>query len=346
MIFVTGGTGLVGSHLLLSLLQRGENVRALKRASSNLNQVLKTFQWYSGEAEKLYQQIEWVDGDMLDIYSLEPLLEGVETIYHCAAIVSFDSRQRMEMIISNVEGTANLVNAAIQNGVKRICHVSSVSALGRTVSGKPVNEETNWIPSKKNSSYSESKFFAETEIWRGVEEGLEAVIVNPTIIIGPGNWESGSTAFFRLINRGMRFYPGGSTGFVDVRDVTSIMLLLMEKENFESARNQRYLVNAENLSYREFFSMVAAALKKPAPSLYASPLLLKIAWRLGAIASFFTGRAAQITRETASSASSTNRFDGSKITSEFGFNYRPVAVAIENTAKNFLSAENSKSGIS
>ncbi len=346
MIFVTGGTGLVGSHLLLSLLQRGEKVRALKRYTSNLNQVLKTFRWYSADAEKLFQQIEWVDGDMLDIYSLEPLLEGVEAIYHCAAVVSFDSSQRMKMITSNVEGTANLVNAAIQNGVKRICHVSSVSALGKTGSGKPVNEETNWIPSKKNSSYSESKFFAETEIWRGVEEGLDAVIVNPTIIIGPGNWGSGSPAFFRMISNGMKFYTGGSTGFVDVRDVTGIMLLLMEKENFKSARYQRYLVNAENLSYRDFFTMIAAALKKPAPSLYASPLLLGIAWRLGAIASFFTGRAALITRETASSASSTTRFDGSKINSDFGFNYRPVAVAIDDTANIYLSADDSKSHVS
>jgi dihydroflavonol-4-reductase len=157
---------------------------------------------------------------MLDIYSLEPLLEGVETIYHCAAIVSFDSRKRMEMIISNVEGTANLVNAAIQNGVKRICHVSSVSALGKTGSGKPVNEETNWIPSKKNSSYSQSKFFAETEIWRGVEEGLEAVIVNPTI--DNRGRETGSREVRHssgLINKGMKFYTRGSTGFVGIHDV-------------------------------------------------------------------------------------------------------------------------------
>jgi len=342
MIFVTGGTGLVGSHLLLTLLHRGEKVRALKRFTSNLNQVLKTFSWYTSDAEKLFHQIEWVDGDMLDIYSLEPLLEGVEAIYHCAAVVSFDSSQRMEMITSNVEGTANLVNAAIQTGVKRICYVSSVSALGKTSNGKPVNEETNWVPSKKNSSYSESKFFAETEIWRGVEEGLDAVIVNPTIIIGPGNWDSGSPAFFRMINKGMKFYTGGSTGFVDVRDVTGIMVLLMEKENFESARNKRYLVNAENLSYLDFFTMVATFLNKPAPSLYASPLLLEIAWRLGAIASFFTGKTAQITRETASSASSSTQYDGSRITSEFGYNYQLVAGAIENTAKIFLAAEDSK----
>jgi dihydroflavonol-4-reductase len=213
MIFVTGGTGLVGSHLLLALLERGEKVRALKRANSNIGQVLKTFGWYTSDAQKLYSLIEWVDGDILDIYSLEPLLEGVETIYHCAAIVSFDPNERKEMIANNVEGTSNLVDAAIQKGVKRICHVSSISALGKTGNGEPVTEETNWIPSRKNTGYSQSKFFSEAEIWRGIEEGLDAVIVNPSIIVGPGKWGSGSPALFRVVNKGMKFYTRGSTGF-------------------------------------------------------------------------------------------------------------------------------------
>lgn len=335
MIFVTGGTGLVGSHLLLALLERGEKVRALKRANSNIGQVLKTFGWYTSDAQKLYSLIEWVDGDILDIYSLEPLLEGVETIYHCAAIVSFDPRERKNMIANNVTGTANLVNAAIQKGVKRICHVSSVSALGKTGNGDPVTEETNWIPSRKNTGYSQSKFFSEAEIWRGVEEGLDAVIVNPSIIVGPGNWQSGSPSFFRVIDKGMKYYTRGTTGYVGIQDVIDAMLLLMENDIFDRAKNQRYLLNTENLSYMDFFSKVALALKKPVPSILATRFLLELAWRMAAIAALLTRKPAQITRETISSADSVTRFDGSKITTLFGFKYRPLEESIDQTAKIF-----------
>ena len=337
MIFVTGGTGLVGSHLLLALLERGEKVRALKRTTSNIGQVLKTFGWYTSDAEILYNQIEWVDGDILDIYSLEPHLERVDTIYHCAAIVSFDPRERKNMIANNVQGTFNLVNAALLKGVKRICHVSSVSALGKTGNGDPVTEETNWIPSRKNTGYSQSKFFSEAEIWRGVEEGLDAVIVNPSIIVGPGNWASGSPAFFRVINKGMKFYTRGITGFVGIHDVVGAMLLLMENDIFDQAKNQRYLLNTENLSYRDFFSKVAYALKKPAPFIHASRFLLELAWRMAAIAALFIRKPAQITRETISSADSVIRFDGSKITTLYGFKYRPIEEAINQTSKIFQS---------
>lgn len=335
MIFVTGGTGLVGSHLLLALLERGEKVRALKRATSNIGQVLKTFGWYTADAEKLYNLIEWVEGDILDIYSLEPILEGVDTIYHCAAIVSFDPRERKNMIANNVTGTANLVNAAIQKDVKRICHVSSISALGKTGNGDPVTEETNWIPSRKNTGYSQSKFFSEAEIWRGVEEGLDAVIVNPSIIVGPGNWQSGSPSFFRVIDKGMKFYTRGTTGYVGIQDVIDAMLLLMENDIFDQAKNQRYLLNTENLSYMDFFSKVAHALKKPAPSILATRFLLELAWRMAAIAALLTRKPAQITRETISSADSVTRFDGSKITTLFGFKYRPLVESIDQTAKIF-----------
>lgn len=336
MIFVTGGTGLVGSHLLLALLRKGEKVRALKREKSNTDQVLETFRWYAEDAEDLFNRIEWVNGDILDIYSLLPQLAGVDTIYHCAALISFDSQFHKKMLNSNIQGTANLVDAAIENGVKRICHVSSVSALGKTSNGDYVSEDTNWIPSRKNTGYSESKFYSETEIWRGVEEGMDSIIVNPSIIIGPGQWDSGSPSFFRAIFRGMRFYTAGTTGFVDIRDVTDAMLLLMENENFEVAKNQRYLINAENLSYREFFTKIAKALDRPAPSLFASPLLLSIAWRMSAIVSYITRKSPLITRETAASSNSVTYFNGSKITGMFGFRYRPMDEAIEHTAKIFL----------
>lgn len=333
MIFVTGGTGLVGSHLLLALLERGEKVRALKRQTSNVGQVLKTFGWYNSDAESHFNRIEWVDGDILDIFSLERILEGVDTIYHCAAIVSFDPRERKNMIANNVEGTANLVNAAILKGIKHFCHVSSVSALGKTGNGEAITEETNWIPSRKNTGYSQSKFFSEAEVWRGIEEGLNAVIVNPSVIIGPGNWSSGSPAIFRVVSKGLKFYTSGTTGYIGINDVVSAMLMLMDNKNFETSRNQRYLLSAENISFKDFFTQVARALNVPPPTIHAGKFLLAIAWRLIALISAFTGKQAHISRETTISATTVTLFDGSKITKQFNFKYSPLEAAITHTAK-------------
>ncbi len=332
MIFVTGGTGLVGAHLLYELTSSGKKVKALKRETSNLQQVLKTFSYYSENPTKLFNKIEWVDGDILDYFSLENILAGVTEIYHCAAIVSFDSKERQKMIANNVEGTANIVNAAIENGVKKICHVSSIAALGRLENGELVTEETNWIPSKRISGYSESKFFSEAEIWRGIEEGLDAVIVNPSIILGPANWETGSAKIFKTIWDGMKFYTKGTTGFVDVRDVVKAMVLLMEETNFKSAKSQRYLLNAENLSYQDVFSQISDTLGKSRPKYFASDLLLKFVWRGAKLASLFTGKPAVITRETVANSNAIYNFDGSKIAKKCNFEYRPISETIQQTA--------------
>ena len=335
MIFVTGGTGLVGAHLLFGLTSSGKKVKALKRKSSNLQQVMKTFSWYSENPEELFNLIEWVDGDLLDYFALEKLLEGITEIYHCAAIVSFDPKERKKMIANNVEGTSNLVNAALENGVKKICHVSSVAALGHFENGQSITEETNWIPSKKVSAYSESKFFSETEIWRGMEEGLDAVIVNPSIIFGPANWETGSAKMFKTVWNGMKFYTRGVTGFIDVKDVVKAMILLMEESNFESAKNNRFLLSAENISYGEVFFQIADALGKSRPAFYANSFLLGIVWRATRFISFLTGKSPLITRETAANARRVRNFDGSKITRLFGFQYLPVSDSIKQTARIF-----------
>jgi len=336
MIFVTGGTGLIGSHLLLNLVRTGHRVRALKRAGSNTMQVLKTFGWYEADAPNLFSRIEWVEGNLQDIFSIEPLLEGVDTIYHCAGMVSFERKDRRRLIAENAEGTANLVDAALHKGVRRICHVSSVSALGKSGNDEPITEETSWVPSKKISGYSRSKFFSEAEIWRGVEEGLEAVVVNPTIVVGPGTWKNGSSGFFRVIHQGMKFYPVGTTGFVDVLDVADAMMMLMDPANFESARNQRYLINGENLTYHDFFSGVATALGKKEPKIPARKILLSVVWRMLAVWSFISGKPAAITRETVASSGSVNRFDGSRITRMFGFTYRPLSETVRRTADIYL----------
>jgi nucleoside-diphosphate-sugar epimerase len=338
MIFVTGGTGLVGAHLLYELTLAGKNVKALKRESSNLQQVLKTFSYYSETPKELFNQIEWVEGNILDYFVLEKILEGVTEIYHCAAIVSFNPKERQQMIANNVEGTSNLVNAAIEKGVKKICHVSSIAALGRLDEGQSVTEETNWVPSKKISGYSESKFFSEVEIWRGIEEGLDAVIVNPSIIFGPANWETGSARMFKTIWNGMKFYTKGITGFVDVRDVVRAMILLMNEENFEAAKNQRYLLNSENLSYQNVFCQIADALEKSRPKIFASDFLLKMVWRVAKIAGIISRKSPSITRDVVANSNTVNNFDGSKIIKQFNFKYLPVSESIKHTA-GFLKSE-------
>lgn len=318
--------------MLFELTKAGKKVKALKRETSNLQQVVKTFAYYTEKPQKLFDRIEWVDGDILDYYSLEQMLAGVTEIYHCAAIVSFAPKDRHTMITNNVEGTSNIVNAAIENGVKKICHVSSIAALGKLQNGQATTEQTNWVPSKKNSGYSESKFFSEAEIWRGIEEGLEAIIVNPSIIFGPANWEKGSSKMFKTIWDGMKFFTKGVTGYVDVHDVVRPMIQLMDETNFEKCKNQRYLLNSENLSYQTIFSLIADQLHKPRPTIWANDLLLACAWRAATFASWVTRKPSMITKETTSGRNEINNFDGTKITKMIGYKYIPISESIKQTA--------------
>lgn len=260
------------------------------------------------------------------------MLSGVTEIYHCAAIVSFDPKERKQMIASNVEGTANLVNAALENGIKKICHVSSVAALGKLDNELLITEETNWLPSKKISGYSESKFFSETEVWRGIEEGLNAVIVNPSIILGPANWNTGSAKMFKTIKDGMKFYTRGITGFVDVRDVVNAMVLLMDDQNFEKSKNQRFLISSENLSYEDVFYQIADALGKSRPKYNASGKLMNVVWRLFWFFSLFTRKSPLVTRETAANSNLKRYYDGSKIKNYIDFEYLPISESIKQTS--------------
>jgi dihydroflavonol-4-reductase len=337
MIFVTGGTGLIGSHLLYEMCSRGEKVRALKRPSGNTSALLKVFSYYTTDPESLFSTIDWVDGDLSDCAGLEMLLKDVDEVYHCAAIVSFRSSERGKMIANNVEITANMVNAAINARVKRFCHVSSVAALGKVRDGSVITEEIAWMPSKKNSGYAESKFHSEMEVWRGIEEGLKAVIVNPSIVIGPGDWNRSSPRLFTTVWNGLKFYTKGSTGFIGVKDVIRAMLTLMEPQNFAVHKNQRFLLSSHTLGYRDFFGRVARALGKPEPSIYASGFMQGVAWRGALLASFFTGKEPFITKEAVSGSNREIRFDGSKITRETGFQYGNIDDAIKETAKCFIA---------
>ena len=336
MILVTGGTGLVGAHLLYELTNSGQKVKALRRQQSNTDWVRKIFSYYTTQVDELFAQIEWVEGDILDYLSLEEALKGVSGIYHCAAIVSFHGDDHDMMLNNNVKGTGNLIDAAIHNGVKRFCHVSSIAALGKTQDGSEINEETYWTPSKRKSGYSLSKFFSEMEVWRGIEEGLDAVIVNPSIIMGPGNWEIGSPKLFQSIWKGLNYYTKGISGFVDVRDVVKAMIMLMDDSRFEQVKNQRFILNAGNLSYQDFFNKIADCLNKPRPRSFASDMKLKIAWRMAKAASFFTGKRPVITRDALSGSNQKNQYSGEKITRTTGFEYCSLDTSITNIASIFM----------
>ena len=336
MILVTGGTGLVGAHLLYELTSSGLRVKALRRPQSNTAWVKKIFSYYSHQVETLYSQIEWVEGDILDYFSLEEAIKGVTRIYHCAAIVSFHGDDDDMMLNNNVKGTGNLIDAAIHNGVRKFCHVSSIAALGKTQDGSNITEDTYWTPSKRKSGYSFSKFFSEMEVWRGIEEGLDAVIVNPSIIMGPGNWDIGSPKLFQSIWKGLNYYTKGITGFVDVRDVVKAMIVLMDDKQFEMVKNQRFILNAGNMSYQDFFNKIADGLNKPRPRNFASDIKLHIAWRMAKAASFFTGKRPLITRDAVSASNQKNQYSGEKIIRTIGFQYRSLGSSIADIAELFL----------
>lgn len=308
MILVTGGTGLLGSHLLLELASAGKKVRALKRKSSDTNQVRKVFSYYVQNADELLGNIEWFEGDLMDFGSVEDSMEGVSEIYHAGAIVSFHPGDHKAMLKVNIEGTANLVNLALEKTISKFCYVSSIATLGRADNLGLTNEETYWKSSNKNSQYGISKYGAEREVWRGIEEGLNAVIVNPSVILGPGFWNDNS-GMFRLVWEGLKYYTQGVNGFVDVRDVMSVMIKLMERNVF----GQRFIVSSENVSYQLIFSLMAKYFDKPAPFVNVPPILSHITWRMEGLRSFIMKTKPELTKEMATTASQKYFYSSDKI---------------------------------
>lgn len=252
MILVTGGTGFLGSHLLAKLASEGENVIAVKRSSSSLQNVERVFEFY--KIAGLTEKIEWRDCDILDYKTLYDLTAGIEKVYHLAATVSFRKKDSKKMLLNNIKGSENIINACISNGVKRICFVSSITALGTTTDGSPVDETTQWNSRKSNSAYSVSKYYSELQAWRGFYEGLGGVIVCPSVIIGPGGRNNGINMLFDVIDSKIRICPAGSNGFVDVRDVAELMILLMKREDIN---REKFLVSGYNASYKDLLEKTA-----------------------------------------------------------------------------------------
>ena len=331
MIFVTGGTGLVGSHILLRLAKEGIPFKALKRETSSLQICKNVFSHYA--AKDLFVKINWATGDVNDSPSLEKAMEDCSKVLHSAAIVSFHPAEAERMRKVNIEGTANVVNVALSKGIKKLGYVSSIAALGRNSTVGIVDEECYFKATKLDGNYALSKYYAEQEVWRASEEGLNVVIVNPSVILGPGDWNKGSSQIFQKIYSGLSFYTTGSTGYVDVIDVANSLVDLL----LSSVKNERFIVNGANLKYRDCFDRIAIALGKPKASIKVTPLLKELAWRLEAIRSFITSKTPLLTRETANSAMKDGAYSTKKIKKEIDFQFTEIETTIQKYANWFLA---------
>jgi len=309
MILLTGATGIVGHFIAQYLLEDGNKIRALKRSDSDISRLA---QWQ--------EQIEWVDADLDDLTALQKAFEGVERVIHCAAVVSFHQKDKAEMMRVNVGGTANMVNLSIENGVQKFVYISSVAALGRKDGEDIINENTKWESSKNNSNYAESKYLAELEVWRGQEEGLNMVILNPSTVLGPGKWDSSSMQIFKYANEGRLFYPPGEMNFVDVRDVANITIRMI----FNDIHSQRYIINSGKETYKKIFGLISENLNKPKPRIRVSYTLLTFAFIFETIKSFLTRKKSIITRESLRLSKMSFFFSNEKIIREIGYTFHSL----------------------
>lgn len=303
---VTGAAGLVGCELVKQLLASGKKVRAL----------------YHKRYPDLqsHSNLELIQGDLLDVVGMDAWMKDVKQVYHCAGFINYAPGSRAQLYQINVVGTENLVNACLRNDVEKLVHVSSIAALGR--SNQTITEETVWTAQKNNSIYGESKYWGELEVWRGGAEGLKIVIVNPGIILGPGDWNDGSTAIFRNVYEGFNWYSTGVNGFVDVRDVAWAMIKLMDAD----VDQQRFILVAANKSYQEIFDGIADAFGCKRPQRKVEPWIAELVWRLEWVKTKLTGKTPLVTRETARSSLSHSVYDNSKLLQTLSdFKYRSLA---------------------
>jgi dihydroflavonol-4-reductase len=323
-IFVTGGTGFLGSYLLRYLIREGyTSVRALRRKDSRLDLLADAA-----------QQVEWVEGDVRDYDALEEGMKGADAVIHSAAIVSFDSRDRKLLTRVNVEGTANAVNAALHCGVPRFIHVSSVSALGRVGKTGLVDESARYEPGVAKLWYGLTKYQAEMEVWRGREEGLSVAVVNPSLILGSGDWKgSGTPNVFHKIGTGFPFYATGQNGVVDVRDAARFILLLLER----GSEGERYILNAENWMYKDLFAAIAQTMGRRAPWIPVTPLIGGVAWRAELLRAMIQGKRPLITRETVSNTRERWAYANDK-SRALGFEYTPMIDTIADTARQWMES--------
>ncbi|WP_205966814.1 NAD-dependent epimerase/dehydratase family protein [Parapedobacter sp. SGR-10] len=320
MILVTGGTGFLGSTLINLLINAGKTVLATKRPSSVIPERLRSS-----------SLIEWVDADITDYFALSDLFSKISQVYHCAAVVSYQKKEAVNMHKINIEGTQHIVNLCLEHGT-RLVHVSSIAALGTNKAGLPVSETDKWEYDRTISNYALSKYRSELEVWRGIKEGLDAVIVNPSVIMGLGSYKKGSGAIFEIVNKGIKIYPPGSVGVVDVEDVANVMIVLMENKDISG---ERYILNSENLTNKELMERIARLLNKKAPSIEAKPYMLSIGWRLAYIAALFKGSKPSLTKESAQAASAKLAYSNKKISETLDYKFKPVNKTLEDIANTY-----------
>ena len=315
MILVTGATGFLGSELISQLIPQGKKLRALKRDNSVIPSLLKD-----------NPLIDWVVADINDVATLEDVFEDITQVYHCAALVSFNPKDKTELLKVNIEGTSNIVNLCTAYHA-RLIHVSSVAALGEPKKGKQITENDYWEYDAKAHSYAISKYEGEMEVWRGIAEGLDAVIVNPSVIIGANAGFKGSGAIFKLVKDGLSFYTKGATGIVDVEDVAKSMIALMDSE----ITGERFTISSENYHYEQFFAEIAKGFGIAAPAKEAKPWMLGIAWRAAKLASFFTGKVASLTSDAARSSLNASYYNNDKIINTIDIKFKPLQQSIQET---------------
>ncbi|MFC3200134.1 NAD-dependent epimerase/dehydratase family protein [Parapedobacter deserti] len=328
MVLVTGGTGFLGSTLIKRLIAAGNTVRATKRAASAIPHALMGL-----------PGLEWVDADVTDFFALSDAFDGVDKVYHCAAMISFHAADKKKLMSINVEGTANIVALALEHRV-RLLHVSSIAAVGRAKNGRETTEKDLWEYGPEQPGYAIAKYEAEMEVWRGIAEGLNAVIVNPSLIIGAtsrreGNGTSGS--IFLQLHNGLNFYTDGSVGLIDVEDAAKAMLLLMENP---AISGQRFLLTHVNMPHKELLERCSRRLGRPAPKYRATPWMLGIAWRFAAVWSLFTRKRPLLTRETARSANRQARFSNKKLVDATGITFKSIDETLDEICRELLTIPN------
>ena len=334
MILVTGGTGLVGAHLLLKLAEQRNKIRAIYRPESDLHKTLEVFSYYHSkdEAERLFKRIEWVIAEITDVPQLNEAFQEITQVYHCAALISFNPKDEKALRKINIEGTANVVNLCIANKTEKLCYVSSIASLGKPIiKSEPTTETTNWNPEANNSDYAISKYGAEIEVWRASQEDVKVIIVNPGVIIGPGFWNKGSGQIFTRIQKGLNYHFPKVTGFVGVKDVVKAMLQLMSSETY----NEGFILVAENLSFKQVLDFTAESINKPKPQKPLKKWMISIGWFVQKFASFF-GYDRSMTKSDINGVFQKSTYDNSKIKDELHFKFTPVKEAIKETGNYFV----------
>ncbi|MDT7831305.1 SDR family oxidoreductase [Flavobacteriaceae bacterium S356] len=331
MILVTGGTGFVGAHLLYQLTINEEKIRAVYRTESSLEKVRNVFSYYTKSTKGTFAKIEWVQADITSVPDMIPVFEGVTRVYHCAALVSFDPKAYIDMRKVNIHGTAIIVNLAIDAKVDKLCFVSSIAAVGDSLHGEVVTEENEWNKNSKNHGYAISKYGAEMEVWRASQEGIDVIVVNPGVILGPGFWDTGSGKMFSQVYNGFKFYTEGVTGFVGVKDVIRAMQQLMDGPH----KNERYILVSENKSFKEIFFSIADALHVKKPSIKVKPWQTAIFWRLDKMRSFLTRTAPLITKHSARSAHEETKYSSEKLKKDTAFEFETIEEVIKETSSFF-----------